>query len=108
MSNEKISFTETEVAELTGLRLKTLQRWRSLNQGPHFVRLGRCVGYPAQELRLWITSQPGGGCEVATLSGSKNVESHSKRTERTSGREANHTAFDSRSRRNSIGDHRGQ
>jgi predicted DNA-binding transcriptional regulator AlpA len=62
MNNEKISYTEAEVESLTGLRVKTLQRWRLLtNQGPRFVRLGRCVRYPASDLHRWITSQPGGG-----------------------------------------------
>jgi len=61
MSNERISFTEAEVEALTGLRVKTLQRWRYLNQGPRFVRLGRCVRYPAADLRRWIDSQAGGG-----------------------------------------------
>lgn len=61
MSNEKISFTEVEVSDLTGLKIKTLQRWRFLNQGPRFVRLGRCVRYPAADLHRWINSQPGGG-----------------------------------------------
>lgn len=61
MSNEKISLTEAEVEALTGLRVKTLQRWRYLNQGPRFVRLGRCVRYPAADLRRWIDGQVGGG-----------------------------------------------
>ena len=61
MSNEKISFTETEVSELTGLKIKTLQRWRFLNQGPRFVRLGRCVRYPAAALHQWVNDQSGGG-----------------------------------------------
>ena len=61
MSNEKISLTETEVEALTGLKVKTLQRWRYLNRGPRFVRLGRCVRYPAADLRRWIDSQEGGG-----------------------------------------------
>lgn len=61
MSNEKISYTEAEVESLTGLRAKTLQRWRLLNQGPPFRRLGRCVRYPAESLRSWIAAQPGGG-----------------------------------------------
>ena len=61
MSSEKISYTETEVEALTGLRVKTLQRWRLINRGPRFVRLGRCVRYPADDLYRWITSQPGGG-----------------------------------------------
>ena len=65
MNNEKISFTEMEVEEVTGLRVKTLQRWRYLNQGPPFVRLGRCIRYPVDSLRKWINSQPGGGQPAA-------------------------------------------
>ena len=61
MTNGKISYTETEVEALTGLRVKTLQRWRLTMQGPRFVRLGRCVRYPAQDLHNWVNSQPGGG-----------------------------------------------
>jgi hypothetical protein len=45
MNNEKISYTETEVEALTGLRVKTLQRWRLTMRGPRFVLLGRCVRY---------------------------------------------------------------
>jgi predicted DNA-binding transcriptional regulator AlpA len=61
MNSERISFTENEVSEMTGLKVKTLQRWRFLNQGPPFVRLGRCVRYTADDLRRWIHSQAGGG-----------------------------------------------
>lgn len=61
MTNDRISYTEAEVEALTGLRVKTLQRWRLTMQGPRFVRLGRCVRYPAQELQDWVNSQPGGG-----------------------------------------------
>ena len=65
MSNEKISYTEMEVEALTGLRVKTLQRWRLLGRGPRFVRLGgRCVRYPARDLEQWVNSQPGGGQPV--------------------------------------------
>ena len=38
MAEEKISYTEAEVEQLTGLRIKTLQRWRYENRGPRFVR----------------------------------------------------------------------
>ncbi len=61
MNREKIAYTEIEVEFLTGLRVKTLQRWRHLNQGPPFRRLGRCVRYPADALHHWIVAQPGGG-----------------------------------------------
>jgi predicted DNA-binding transcriptional regulator AlpA len=61
MTEQKISYNEKEVEALTGLKVKTLQQWRSLNRGPRFVRLGRCVRYPADSLRAWINSRPGGG-----------------------------------------------
>ena len=63
MIDEKLSYTETEVEQLTGLRIKTLQRWRWLNIGPRFVRCGRCVRYPAADLRRWLNSQAGGGTQ---------------------------------------------
>jgi predicted DNA-binding transcriptional regulator AlpA len=62
VNQEKISYTEKEVESLTGLRVKTLQRWRLMGKGPRFVRLGgRCVRYPADSLRRWVNSQEGGG-----------------------------------------------
>lgn len=57
----KLTYTPDEVEELTGLRVKTLQRWRFEKRGPPFVRLGKCVRYSAEALRRWIDSQPGGG-----------------------------------------------
>lgn len=65
MNQEKISYTEKEVEALTGLRVKTLQRWRLTGKGPRFVRLGgRCVRYPADALRHWVNSQDGGGASA--------------------------------------------
>lgn len=65
MIQERISYTEKEVEALTGLRVKTLQRWRLIGKGPRFVRLGgRCVRYPADALRQWVDSQDGGGSPV--------------------------------------------
>ena len=67
MIQEKISYTEKEVEALTGLRVKTLQRWRLIGKGPRFVRLGgRCVRYPADLLRVWVISQEGGGHPAET------------------------------------------
>jgi predicted DNA-binding transcriptional regulator AlpA len=63
MAEEKLSYTEDEVEQLTGLRVKTLQRWRYTNRGPRFVRCGRCVRYPAADLRRWLNSQTGGGTQ---------------------------------------------
>lgn len=62
MSLEKLSYTEIEVEALTGIKRKTLQGWRLRGTGPRWVRAGqRLVRYPANSLRDWINSQPGGG-----------------------------------------------
>lgn len=61
MSAEPIAYTEAQVEALTGLRARTLQRWRWEGHGPRFVKCGRCIRYPAEDLRQWINSQPGGG-----------------------------------------------
>jgi hypothetical protein len=63
MIDEKLSYTEAEVEQLTGLRIKTLQRWRYEKRGPRFVRCGRCVRYPAADLRRRLNSQAGGGMQ---------------------------------------------
>jgi predicted DNA-binding transcriptional regulator AlpA len=62
MSNEKLSYTETEVEALTGIKRKTLHGWRFRGTGPRWIKGdGRLVRYPAQALHDWISSQPGGG-----------------------------------------------
>jgi hypothetical protein len=35
-------------------RLKTLQTWRALKQGPRFVRIGRRIFYPRQAIEDFI------------------------------------------------------
>jgi hypothetical protein len=62
MTHEKISYTETEVELLTGIKRKTLQGWRLRGIGPPWIKCGaRLVRYPAQRLCDWLNSQPGGG-----------------------------------------------
>jgi predicted DNA-binding transcriptional regulator AlpA len=53
---------EREVAAVTGLSVKTLQRWRVLQTGPKYRKLSGCaVRYNEAELLRWIESQPVGG-----------------------------------------------
>jgi len=54
-------FTPRELAELSGIREGTLASWRcrgrrdpAAARGPRFVRLGRCVRYPAAAVREWL------------------------------------------------------
>jgi predicted DNA-binding transcriptional regulator AlpA len=65
-TQDRISYTETEVEALTGIKRKTLQGWRLRGMGPRWIRAGqRLVRYPAAALQEWIDSQPGGGGDAA-------------------------------------------
>lgn len=44
----KKTYTPHEVSEMTGVKLQTLANWRYLGKGPHFVKIGGCVRYPAR------------------------------------------------------------
>ena len=46
--------TTEELAELTKIPAETLRWWRSRDDGPRHVKLGRLVRYPASEVRAWL------------------------------------------------------
>ena len=56
---------EKQVADILGLSVKTLQRWRLFDQGPEWRRFGAAVRYPADTLQAWIASAPHGGASKA-------------------------------------------
>jgi predicted DNA-binding transcriptional regulator AlpA len=56
---------ENEVAELFGVSVATVRRWRLLKQGPQFLKLGASVRYRDEDLLRWLESRPRGG-EVVT------------------------------------------
>lgn len=51
--------SESEVADLVGLRPKTLRNWRSSKlAGPAFIKLGpKRVRYPREAVEAWLTSR---------------------------------------------------
>jgi predicted DNA-binding transcriptional regulator AlpA len=54
--------TEKEVSEITGISVKTLQRWRLMgDQGPRYRKLGGAVKYEIRDLEIFIQSAPSGG-----------------------------------------------
>lgn len=60
--------TEAQVSEMLQVPAKTLRRWRMINRGPRFVKLGGRLGsrsgtvrYPEAELLAWLNSRPTGG-----------------------------------------------
>jgi predicted DNA-binding transcriptional regulator AlpA len=63
---QRLSYTEGEVEALTGIKRKTLERWRLDGSGPPWVRAGkRLIRYPAISLHEWMASRPGGGERIA-------------------------------------------
>ena len=52
--------TEIQVAERTGISLKTLRRWRLENRGPKYSKFGSLVRYGVEELVQWEQAQPCG------------------------------------------------
>ena len=52
-SADDICLTPTEAAEWLGVAYRTLANWRSLGKGPAFVRDGRYVAYPIEDLRSY-------------------------------------------------------
>jgi predicted DNA-binding transcriptional regulator AlpA len=63
MSRENFErlLTEHELAEMTGVALATLRRWRLLGRGPKFLKLGATVRYTPQDVSAWLASRPCGG-----------------------------------------------
>ena len=46
----KLNFTENELAQRWGVSPKTLQRWRSENRGPSYLKLSKRVTYPVEDI----------------------------------------------------------
>lgn len=52
---------EHEVAQLTGMSLATVRRWRLADQGPRFLKLNSAVRYRQEDVAAWLESLPTGG-----------------------------------------------
>jgi hypothetical protein len=58
-------FNEYQIAELFGVSVATVRRWRLLRQGPKYIKLGASVRYKPEDLNVFIAALPtGGGQEV--------------------------------------------
>lgn len=44
------AFTETELARRWNVSIKTLQRWRSEERGPPYIKLSKAIRYPVDEI----------------------------------------------------------
>jgi hypothetical protein len=53
--------TEQEVSKRLNVSVASLRRWRLLNRGPQFLKVGSLVRYQPEELDAWLASLPTGG-----------------------------------------------
>jgi len=53
--------TEKEVAEHIKVSLASLRRWRLLQRGPRFIKIGALVRYRTEDLKQWLETLPAGG-----------------------------------------------
>lgn len=52
---------EHAVAEVLRVSVATVRRWRLLQRGPKFLKLGALVRYRAEDVTAWLESRPAGG-----------------------------------------------
>ena len=57
----QIFLTEKEVAKQIKVSLASLRRWRLLQRGPRFIKVGSLVRYRAEDLEQWLETLPAGG-----------------------------------------------
>lgn len=53
---EQVRLTTAEAAPVLGLRVKTLEGWRTLGRGPAFCKVGRTVTYRLSDLMDFVES----------------------------------------------------
>lgn len=50
-------FSDKEIANKTGIAVKTLRNWRSLGIGPPFFKIESCVRYKADDVEAYLNSK---------------------------------------------------
>jgi predicted DNA-binding transcriptional regulator AlpA len=55
---------EGHVAQMLGISVASLRRWRLLRKGPRYVKIGSAVRYPADDVNAWIATRPTGGEQI--------------------------------------------
>ena len=70
------AFTETELAHRWNVSIKTLQRWRSEERGPPYIKLSKAVRYPVDEIVTYeqIYPLPSDGGRGLRAQGSGHLE----------------------------------
>ena len=57
----EVLLTEHDVAQITGLSVATVRRWRLLRQGPQYIKINSAVRYRSKDICAWLETRPTGG-----------------------------------------------
>jgi len=59
---QALFLNEFEIADVLGISVATVRRWRLKRRGPTFVKVaGTLIRYPVEALEEWLAAQPSGG-----------------------------------------------
>lgn len=58
--------TEQEVSKRLTVSVASLRRWRLVQRGPAFLKVGSLVRYRPEDLEAWLASRPTGGTRATT------------------------------------------
>ena len=56
-----VLLNEHDVARITGLSVASVRRWRILQQGPKYIKIGAAVRYKPEDIAVWLDARPTGG-----------------------------------------------
>jgi predicted DNA-binding transcriptional regulator AlpA len=59
--SEKPLLDEKQLARTLNISVASARRWRLLNQGPKFLKIGASVRYRPEDVDGWLASRPAGG-----------------------------------------------
>ena len=52
---------EHDVARMTSMSVATIRRWRLLQRGPKYIKIGAAVRYKPEDFARWLNSRPAMG-----------------------------------------------
>jgi len=71
--------TEEQLAKQLSVSIASLRRWRLLNRGPKFIKVGSLVRYRPDDVERWLAELPTGGESLPRLSKAKLARVRSRR-----------------------------